>query len=113
MPRGSHRAVAGVGGRFRRKSDRARLMLAAGLGAMWAVRRLRLSSYTLRGKTVVITGGSRGLGLALAREMAAQGARVAICGRDAGSLERARQSLAQISDDVMAVICDITQPGSV
>ena len=88
-------------------------MLAAGLGAMWAVRRLRLSSYTLRGKTVVVTGGSRGLGLALAREVAAQGARVAICARDADTLERARQSLTQISDDVMAAICDITQPPSV
>ena len=86
-------------------------MFAAGLGAVWAVRRLRLSSYTMPGKTVVVTGGSRGLGLALAREVAAQGARVAICGRDAGSLERARQSLAQISADVLAVTCDITQPG--
>lgn len=88
-------------------------MLAAGLGAAWALRRLRLSSYTLPGKTVVVTGGSRGLGLALAREVAAQGARVAICGRDAGSLERARQSLAQISADVLAVTCDITQQASV
>jgi NAD(P)-dependent dehydrogenase (short-subunit alcohol dehydrogenase family) len=88
-------------------------MLAAGLGAVWVVRRLRLSSYNLRGKTVVVTGGSRGLGLALAREVAAQGAGVAICGRDAGSLERARHSLAQISSDVLAVTCDIAQPASV
>jgi NAD(P)-dependent dehydrogenase (short-subunit alcohol dehydrogenase family) len=88
-------------------------MFAAGLGALWVVRRLRLRSYTLPGKTVVVTGGSRGLGLALAREAAAQGAAVAICGRDAGSLERARQSLAQISDNVLAVTCDITQPASV
>src|ERR1700704_4776624 len=90
---GFPRVVAGLQGRFRRKSDRARLMFAAGLGAAWAIRRLRLSSYTLPGKTVVVTGGSRGLGLALAREVAAQGARVAICGRDTGSLERARQLL--------------------
>lgn len=88
-------------------------MLAAGLGAVWAVRRLRLTSYTLPGKTVVVTGGSRGLGLALAREAAAQGAKVAICGRDVASLERARQLLAQISDDVLAVTCDITQPAAV
>jgi NAD(P)-dependent dehydrogenase (short-subunit alcohol dehydrogenase family) len=88
-------------------------MIAAGLGVTWAIRRLRLSSYTLPGKTVVVTGGSRGLGLALARELAVQGARVAICGRDAGSLERARQSLAQTSADVLAVTCDITQPASV
>jgi NAD(P)-dependent dehydrogenase (short-subunit alcohol dehydrogenase family) len=80
---------------------------------MWAVRQLRLTSYTLPGKTVLITGGSRGLGLALAREVAAQGARVVICGRDAGSLDRARHSLELISDDVLAVPCDITDRASV
>jgi NAD(P)-dependent dehydrogenase (short-subunit alcohol dehydrogenase family) len=102
-----------VGRRFRRKSDRTRLMLAAGLGSLWVVRRLRLSSYSLAGKTVLITGGSRGLGLALAREVAAQGARVAICGRDPGSLDRARASLAKIGAKVLAVTCDITQYDSV
>ena len=40
------------------------------------------SGYTLRGKVVLITGGSRGLGLALAREASRHGARIAICGRD-------------------------------
>jgi short-subunit dehydrogenase len=81
---------------------------------MWATRRLRSrSEYSLRGKTVLITGGSRGLGLALAREMAAQGARVAICGRDADSLERAHRSLAQLGAEVVAVACDITQPATV
>jgi NAD(P)-dependent dehydrogenase (short-subunit alcohol dehydrogenase family) len=88
-------------------------MLAAGLGAMWAVRQLRLSSYTLWGKTVLITGGSRGLGLALAREAVAQGAHVAICGRDADSLGRAHQSLSQTGAEVLAVTCDVTQPDSV
>jgi short-subunit dehydrogenase len=88
-------------------------MLAAGLGAVWAARRLRLISYSLLGKTVVITGGSRGLGLALAREVSAQGARVAICGRDADSLERARHSLEQLGAEVLAAPCDITEPSSV
>lgn len=72
-----------------------------------------MSSYSLTGRTVVITGGSRGLGLALAREVAAQGARVVICGRDAGSLDRARQSLTHIGADVLAVVCDVTEPASV
>jgi len=70
-------------------------------------------SYNLLGKTVLITGGSRGLGLALAREVAAQGARVAICGRDADSLERARHSLEQVGAEVLAHSCDITDPESV
>jgi NAD(P)-dependent dehydrogenase (short-subunit alcohol dehydrogenase family) len=88
-------------------------MLAAGLGAFWATRQFRLSSYELWDKTVLITGGSRGLGLALAREAAAQGARVAICGRDTNSLERARQSLEQIGAEILALPCDVTDPGSV
>jgi NAD(P)-dependent dehydrogenase (short-subunit alcohol dehydrogenase family) len=72
-----------------------------------------LSGYSLAGKTVLITGGSRGLGLALAREVTAQGAKVAICGRDPGALERARASLARIGAEVVAVTCDVTQLGDV
>ena len=60
---------------------------AAGLGVVLAARRgLRMLREhrlrELRGKTVLITGGSRGLGLALAEEFAQFGAKVAICARD-------------------------------
>jgi NAD(P)-dependent dehydrogenase (short-subunit alcohol dehydrogenase family) len=88
-------------------------LLAAGLGTMWAVRNLRLGAYTFEGKTVLMTGGSRGLGLALAREVMVQGAQVAICGRDAASLERAETGLRKIGDAVLAVSCDVTQPPEV
>ncbi|HEY3012709.1 MAG TPA: SDR family NAD(P)-dependent oxidoreductase [Gemmatimonadales bacterium] len=70
-------------------------------------------NYSLSGRTVLITGGSRGLGLALAREMAGRGARLAICGRDPESLERARTSLARLGAEVIAVPCDVTDQGSV
>jgi short-subunit dehydrogenase len=94
---------------LRRKSDRRRLLLAAVLTSSWAMRRLQgLGGYDLRGKVVLVTGGSRGLGLALAREMAQRGARLAICGRDEESLERARASLARFGAEVIAVPCDIT-----
>ena len=94
---------------LRRKSDRRRLLLGAALTSIWVARRLMgESDYRLRGKVVLITGGSRGLGLALAREVAARGGRVAMCGRDAESLERARASLARFGAEVMAVSCDIT-----
>ena len=49
--------------------------------------------WDLRGRTVLVTGGSRGLGLSIARELARVGARVAICGRDEATLDRARCEL--------------------
>jgi short-subunit dehydrogenase len=99
--------------KLRRKSDRNQLMLAAGVGAVWAARRFAPPGYTLQGKVVLITGGSRGLGLAIAREMANHGARLAICGRDSETLERARASLTQLGAEVIAISCDLTDRPSV
>jgi short-subunit dehydrogenase len=77
----------------------------AGLGlAYWGVRRLR--RYPLSGRTVVITGGSRGLGLALARAFLRKQAKVALLARDPDSLERARRQL-QGSGQVLVRPCDI------
>jgi len=50
--------------------------------------------YHVRDKSVLITGGSRGLGLVLAREFAKRGARVAVCARSAAELERAKAASA-------------------
>jgi len=66
--------------------------------------------------TVVITGGSRGLGLALAHEYLDRGARVAICARDEAELERARRDLeaeAVCGGRVVALPCDVTQRAQV
>jgi short-subunit dehydrogenase len=62
----------------------------------------------LAGKVVLITGGSRGLGLVLARQLAARGARVAICARDTAELDRAVTQLHAFGAVVAAVPCDIT-----
>ncbi|HEY9440273.1 MAG TPA: SDR family oxidoreductase [Streptomyces sp.] len=53
-------------------------------------------TYGLRGKSFLVTGGSRGLGYAVVRILAAEGASVAICGRDPETLARAA---AQLRDD--------------
>ncbi|HEU5458867.1 MAG TPA: SDR family oxidoreductase, partial [Pyrinomonadaceae bacterium] len=66
-----------------------------------------LFEYDLRNKTVLITGGSRGLGLVMAREFAREGARLAICARDEEELERARMDLDSFNVDVMAFKCDV------
>jgi 5,10-methylene-tetrahydrofolate dehydrogenase/methenyl tetrahydrofolate cyclohydrolase len=49
--------------------------------------------FSFKGKTALVTGGSRGLGLILARELVSQGAHVAVCAREAGELERAQKDL--------------------
>jgi len=60
--------------------------------AYWGIRESR--RYRVAGRSVLITGGSRGLGLALARQFLRRGAKVALLGRDVEALERARQLLA-------------------
>ena len=84
-------------------------LLALGALAGWAAVRLRSPGepYSFTGKTVLVTGGSRGLGLVLARHLAAEGARVAICGRDPEALERARSALEGIGAEVFALPADV------
>ena len=83
---------------------------AIGLGALAAGRLLwrKMTEYDLRNKTVLITGGSRGLGLVLAREFALEGAQVAICARDEEELEQARVDLQNRGAEVLTVRCDVT-----
>jgi NAD(P)-dependent dehydrogenase (short-subunit alcohol dehydrogenase family) len=80
---------------------------AAAFLALRAVKR-QTSAYSFRGKVVVITGGSRGLGLVLARQLAAEGAKLAICSRTADKLEEAREELKSQSATVYAKVCDVT-----
>lgn len=78
------------------------------LAARAIVRRLR--AYDLRDRIALITGGSRGLGLVIARELVQRGTRVAICARRRDELERARAELVQRGGTVLAVECDLADP---
>jgi NAD(P)-dependent dehydrogenase (short-subunit alcohol dehydrogenase family) len=91
------------------------LAAAAGCGGVLIARSLRRrrNLESLQGKTVLITGGSRGLGLLLAREFARRGSRVAICARNADQLERAREDLRSRGADVWARTCDVSDPEEV
>ena len=64
--------------------------------------------YDLKDKTVLITGGSRGLGLVMAREFAREGTRVVICARDEQELDQARVDLEKYGTEVMTARCDVT-----
>jgi short-subunit dehydrogenase len=87
-----------------------RVLLATGaiLLAIWLIVRLiRTVSYPLREKVVLITGGSRGLGLVLARHICARGGNVALIARDAEELARAKSDLATQRNTVMTIQCDL------
>ena len=70
----------------------------------------RVNALDLHGTRAVVTGGSRGLGFALARELRRHGARVAICARGEEQLFRAR---AKLGDDVTAIPCDVADRAQV
>ena len=63
----------------------------------------------LVGKVVLITGGTDGLGAALAARLVEEGARVAVCGRDPGRLAATAGRLRAAGGDVLAVQADVTR----
>jgi NAD(P)-dependent dehydrogenase (short-subunit alcohol dehydrogenase family) len=63
--------------------------------------------FDLKGRTVAITGGSRGLGLVMAREYLSRGARVAVCARDAEEVGRAVAELSA-QGEIFGMPCDVT-----
>ena len=74
----------------------------------------------LAGRRVIVTGGSKGIGKAIAGELMAEGAAVAICSRHAGELEAAAAELAKQAagpgagaGTVVAMPCDVTDAGQV
>jgi short-subunit dehydrogenase len=80
--------------------------VAVGWLALKAVRAVLMAD--VRAEVVLITGASRGLGFAMAKEFARLGARVAICARDTAELDWARQELETRGADVFAVQCDVS-----
>src|SRR5436309_4518275 len=93
-----------------------RVLLLAGalLFVAWAIARvIRTHRFSLRDKVVLITGGSRGLGLVLARQICAQGGNVALIARDADELGRAEADLAQRGGAALTVQSDLLDAGQI
>lgn len=65
----------------------------------------------LAGKVAVVTGGSRGIGRAIAASLAAEGARVAICARDRKSVDAAVAALRAKGGDVIGEVADVGRDG--
>ncbi|WP_075079085.1 SDR family NAD(P)-dependent oxidoreductase [Terrimicrobium sacchariphilum] len=80
------------------------LVAALSVGGMIS-RRKRVGQF--QGRVVVITGGSRGLGLALAREFGTRGALVALVARDEAELNRARADLSERGIRCAIYVCDL------
>jgi NAD(P)-dependent dehydrogenase (short-subunit alcohol dehydrogenase family) len=85
--------------------------LMAALALTRAIRSRRTIDF--RGRSVLVTGGSRGLGLVVARELGRQGARLTLAARDQEELERARDDLAARGVTAHIVICDVSKSDQV
>ena len=65
----------------------------------------------LQGKIAIVTGGSRGIGLATAERLAGEGVSVAVCGRDAEALDAALEKLKRLDGRAMSFIADMADAG--
>src|SRR5205809_44272 len=87
-----------------------RVWLGAGallVGGWITARVIRTAQYPLRDKVALISGGSRGLGLVLARHICDQGGNVALLARDPQELARANADLTARGGKVLTVECDL------
>jgi len=88
----------------------------AALGAAWLAWRLARARHAISfaDRVVVITGGSRGLGLVMARQFAAEGAHVVLLARDTGELAGAQAELEGLGTGTVATVrCDVRRRGDV
>ena len=93
--------------RQNRNRHRTALFAAVGLGLVGFNLLQRWRQANLSGQVVLITGGSRGLGLALARAFAREGCRLVLCARDEQELDWAREDIAKQGAAVLPIVCDV------
>lgn len=67
----------------------------------------------LRGKVALITGASRGIGLAIARALASEGCNLVITARDEPTLKKTGRELTRLKVRVLPIVCDVRDPVAV
>lgn len=72
-----------------------------------------MSDFSLAGARVLVAGGSRGIGLAIAAAFARAGARLSLCARGAEGLQHARQTLQREGAPVHVQPCDLADPAQI
>lgn len=70
-------------------------------------------SDRLQNKCVLITGGGSGIGKSIAKTFAQEGAKVAICGRTAGTLEETAREIKALGGEVLDLVCDVAERAQV
>ncbi|MGK7397621.1 MAG: SDR family NAD(P)-dependent oxidoreductase [Candidatus Cyclobacteriaceae bacterium M3_2C_046] len=87
------------------------LLTLLGAGAVYLTRYFirKKQSYDFKDKIVLITGGSRGLGLEMARQLLQLQAKVVICARSLEELKKAKKELLMYGNEVLTIKCDVTQ----
>src|SRR6202000_1247685 len=70
-------------------------------------------NLSMEGRVAVVTGGSKGIGVAVARRFAESGAKVAILARGAADLKTARETLAKDGLTVRDYVCDVSKASDV
>lgn len=71
------------------------------------------SLFSVEGRVVLVSGGSRGIGRALAEALAHRGAKVFISSRDADTLEQTAKEISPPSNAVQTIVCDVAEPGQI
>jgi gluconate 5-dehydrogenase len=69
--------------------------------------------FSVSGQVVLVSGGSRGIGRAIAEGFAQRGARVIITGRNQATLEQTVTAVTAAGTNVQSLVCDVAQPAAI
>jgi gluconate 5-dehydrogenase len=77
------------------------------------LQRMSDALFSVEGQVVVVSGGSRGIGRAIAEGFAVRGARVVITGRDLATLLQTAREICPAGGTVRPMVCDAADPGAI